>query len=148
MVVTFCGHGDIFYNEKTKWLLTTCIEQLIHIGAKEFFLGGYGNFDILAAKTVCELKQKYPNISSVLIIPYIDREYNLDLYDSTIYPPLEKVPPRYAISRRNEWMVENSDIVVAFTKYSFGGAATTLNYAKKKKKRIIQLYNAFPADLT
>jgi len=141
MIVTFCGHGDIFYSNETQKLLYSCIEELIHNGANEFFLGGYGSFDILAAKTVHELKQKYSNISSVLIIPYINREYNLDLYDSTIYPPLEKVPPRYAISKRNEWMVENADIIIAFTKYSFGGAVTTLNYAKRKKKRIIQLYN-------
>ena len=58
-------------------------------------------------------------------------------YDETVYPPLESVPKRYAISRRNEWMVCESDGVVAYVMRGFGGAAKTLDYARRKKKAII-----------
>ena len=57
-------------------------------------------------------------------------------YDDTIYPPLENVPKKYAIIRRNEWIVENADVVIACVKYSWGGAAKTSQYAKRKKKAI------------
>ena len=60
-----------------------------------------------------------------------------DGYDETVYPPLESVPKRYAISRRNEWMVRESDIVIAYVIRGFGGAAKTLEYAQRKKKRIV-----------
>ena len=67
-----------------------------------------------------------------------------DGYDETVYPPLESVPKRYAISRRNEWMVRESDIVVAYVIRGFGGAAKTLEFAQRKKKRII----AYNPDLS
>ncbi|OUO31518.1 hypothetical protein B5F88_18105, partial [Flavonifractor sp. An306] len=61
-------------------------------------------------------------------------------YDRTVYPPLETVPRRFAISHRNRWMVEYVDVVVSYVLHDWGGAATTLQYAKRKKKRIILLF--------
>ena len=40
---------------------------------------------------------------------------------------------------RNEWMVDQSDIVVSGVTHDWGGAATTLKYATRKKKRIISV---------
>ena len=64
-------------------------------------------------------------------------------YDGTLYPPLEKVPRRFAISKRNEYMVNEADVVVAYVTYGWGGAATTLAYAKRKKREIIAYEEAF-----
>ena len=61
------------------------------------------------------------------------------LYDDVLYPPLETTPYRLAIVKRNEWMVSQSDLVIAYVLYSWGGAARTLEYAEKRKKKIIQL---------
>ena len=63
----------------------------------------------------------------------------MKLYDEIVYPELESVPWKFAISKRNEWMVEQADIVIAFVDHDWGGAATTLQYAKRKKKTIINL---------
>ena len=60
-----------------------------------------------------------------------------------MYPPLEQVPPRFAIIKRNQWMVEKSDLLVAFVLYKRGGAFTTYQYAAKKGKRIINLAETF-----
>ncbi|MEG1529959.1 MAG: hypothetical protein RR405_06335, partial [Clostridia bacterium] len=54
------------------------------------------------------------------------------LYDEIIYPELEEVPYKFAISKRNEWMVDNADLVIAFVNHHFGGAYSTLQYAKRK----------------
>lgn len=99
-------------------------------------LGGYGEFDSMAA-AVRDAKKLHPHIRSMLVIPYMDREYNPQYYDGSIYPPLETVPRRFAISKRNEWMIEQADVVVACVTHNWGGAATTLTYARRKKKRII-----------
>ena len=139
LIVTFCGHGDILYSDNTKEELYTQIENLIIQGADKFLLGGYGNFDLLAAHTVKDLKNKYPHINSSLVIPYINRSYNQSFYDETVYPPLENVPLRYAISKRNQWMIENCDILICYVYHSWGGAYTTYSYAKKKNKTIINL---------
>lgn len=114
--------------------------ELVREGVNTFYLGGYGGFDMMAAQAVKALKQETKDISSVLVLPYLNGEVNTSLYDATIYPPLEFVPPRFAISRRNEWMIEQSDIVIAYVMHSWGGAAKTLQFARRKQKRVI-LYN-------
>ena len=140
MVVTFCGHREVNEPEKVrKWLHET-IEGLILEGANCFYLGGYGQFDAMAADVVRELKGKYPIIRSVLVLPYLDRNYDASAYDETLYPPLENVPRRYAISRRNEYMVNHADVVVAYVIYNFGGASKTLRYSERKHKRILRYH--------
>lgn len=113
------------------------LETLILRGADDFLLGGYGGFDQYAASVVRELKQSYPHIRSTLVLSYLDRKVDATKYDCTTYPPLEKVPKRFAISKRNEWMVNEADTVVAYVTHDWGGAATTLAYARRKKKEII-----------
>lgn len=139
MNVMFCGHGKYRYAPAIWERLEQEIEQLILDGATMFFHGGYGQFDHMAASIVWRLKGGYPHIESVLVLPYLDREVDASIYDYTTYPPLEKVPLKYAIVRRNRWMVENSDIVIAFVRHSWGGAATTFEYAERKNLKIIQL---------
>jgi uncharacterized phage-like protein YoqJ len=136
MVVTFCGHGDCHGDDIRVWLQNQ-IEATIAEGAELFYLGGYGGFDRMAASVVWELKREHPEIQSVLVLPYLDRKVNTEKYDGTTYPPLESVPKRFAISRRNQWMVDQSDVVIAYVTHSWGGAAKTLEYAHRKHKRII-----------
>ena len=83
-------------------------------------------------------KTKYPNIEAVLVLAYLNREMDASRYDGTTYPPLETVPPRYAIVRRNEWMVRESDVVISGVTHGWGGAAKTLDYAKRRGKVIVQ----------
>lgn len=137
MLVTFCGHKDVFYKEQVNEKLAAVVAALIEEGATEFYLGGYGDFDYMAAKIVRELKKDLSDIQSTLVIPYMDRDYNKELYDGSIYPPLENTPLRFAISKRNEWMVDQADVVVAYITHDWGGAIKTLEYAQRKKKRII-----------
>lgn len=137
MIVTFCGHRDVSQSDDVRTWLENCVESLIREGATDFYLGGYGSFDNMAASVVWKLKEKYPDICSVLVIPYLNRDIDTSRYDLTTYPPLETVPKRFAITRRNEWMVRAADVVVAYVRHGWGGAAATLEYAQRKKKRII-----------
>lgn len=118
-----------------EWLTRT-VEQLISDGADTFYLGGYGDFDHLAASVLRELKKTHTHIKLVLVLAYLNRDANTSGYDCSIYPELESVPLRFAISKRNEYMVNMSDAVVAYVTHSWGGAAKTLQYARRKKKTI------------
>lgn len=88
-----------------------------------------------------ELQQQYPQISYGVVLAYLPQKK--DVYEEkvpTIYPEgLEFVPKRFAICKRNEWMIQQSDYVVAYVIGSSGGAATSVQYAKKKNKIIIHL---------
>lgn len=139
MTVTFCGHRDIVPSEELVCSLRETVIQLVKEGADEFLLGGYGAFDRMAAHVVGELKRTYPQLQLCLILAYLDQKINSTEYDTTIFPPLESIPKKYAIIRRNRWMVENSDVVIACVNHGWGGAAATLSYAITKKKRIFQL---------
>ena len=137
MNVTFCGHAQVAQVEVVKAWLCAVTQHLIEQGATTFYLGGYGTFDSLAAAVLREQKKRYPQIELILVLVYLDGNKDASGYDSTVYPPLENVPRRFAISHRNRWMVDTSDVVVAYVLHDWGGAATTLRYAKRKKKQII-----------
>lgn len=138
MIVTFCGHSKLYKTESfSKWL-DAILPSLIEGGAGTFYLGGYGAFDGLAAAAVKKQKKTYPHIELILVLAYLDRDIDTSYYDESTYPPLERVPRRYAILRRNEWMVSASDVVVSGVTHSWGGAAKTLEFAQRKNKVILQ----------
>ena len=138
MVVTFCGHKQVENEDQVRQWLENAVDGLIREGADVFYLGGYGGFDRMALSAVNKAKEAHPSVRAILVLPYLDRSMDLDAYDGSIYPPLEKVPRRYAISRRNRWMVDQADVVVAYVIHEWGGAATTLRYAEAKKKTIMR----------
>ena len=138
MKVTFCGHSEIHDQQAVRQWLNKTVEKLIQRGADMFLLGGYGAFDRMASSVVWELKKKYPDVQSVLVKPYLNQDMDESQCDWTVYPALENVPQRYAISHRNRYMVDMADVVVAYVRHSWGGAAQTLEYAQQKKKSIIQ----------
>lgn len=138
MHVAFCGHREIDDRDAVEHWLNVVCEQLIAEGAQTFYLGGYGAFDLLAKSVLRKLKVSYPQIRSILVLPYLNSSLSTDGYDESVYPPLESVPLRFAILRRNEWFIEHADVVIAYVTHNWGGATKTLQYALRKQKRIIQ----------
>ena len=137
MIVTFCGHSKIYQTcEISKWL-DIILPSLIEGGAATFYLGGYGDFDSLAAAAVRRQKAVYHHITAILVLAYLNRETDTSRYDDTAYPPLENLPPRYAIVRRNEWMVRESDVVISDVTHGRGGENAEL-CARRKQKIIFQ----------
>ena len=137
MIITFCGHDDVPDINKVREWLTHTLEQFMYEDNIICYLGGYGEFDRLAASVVRQKQKANPAIHAVLIIPYLNRKYDESRYDYTLFPPLESVPPRYAISKRNKWMVAQADVVIAYVTHGWGGAAKTLEYARAKRKKVI-----------
>lgn len=137
MTVTFCGHRHTRDTPELRAWLADCVEKLIAEGADTFYLGGYGDFDRIAASVVWRMKRKHPQIESVLVLAYLGRAVNAEQYDRTMYPEIEGGPMRFAISKRNRWMVDHSDALVACVILDSGGAADTRRYAMRKNKRVI-----------
>lgn len=137
MIVTFCSHREIEQTTEVEEWLQTVIHGLIEQGATTFYLGGYGAFDGLAASVLRKEKKNHPWIELILVLAYLNGRQDAVGYDGSVYPELEKIPRRFAILHRNRWMVQSADVVVAYVLHDWGGAATTLRYAKQKRKRII-----------
>ena len=145
MTITFCGHSNFSFDNTVKEKLRELLLQEIRKNpACKFYLGGYGDFDSLCLNILKEIKADFPAIELLFITPYLNDNYSkLETaklyYDGIIYPPLENVPRRFCILKRNEWMVDEADLVIAFVKYSWGGAAKTLEYVKRKKVKFFNL---------
>ena len=139
MIVTFCGHSQIGDPEKVQKDLEAAIHSILSQGTSRFYLGGYGDFDRLAAKVLYRIKIDRAEIESVLVLPYLDKKVDPTLYTQTCYPPIEHVPRLFAIVHRNRWMVDVADVVVAYVQHDWGGAYQTLSYAKRRGKVIILL---------
>lgn len=146
MVIVFCGHSDYIENIQDEVEILNILESEVGDSPCELFLGGYGNFDAFAFRCAKKFKQKYFSAKLILVTPYLDRREKMrkticvkEEFDSIVYPELEKVPPRYAISHRNKWMVEQADIVISFVSHQYGGAYTTYLHAIRKGKKIYNL---------
>ena len=136
MTVTFCGHSEVYQSDIIRRWLISEVDAAIQDGAETFLLGGYGAFDAMAAGVVREAKSLHPNIEPVLVLPYLDKKVDTSQYDCTTYPPLERVPRRFAIVKRNQWCVDQSDRLIAYVTHDWGGAASTMAYAQRKGKDI------------
>lgn len=148
MIITFVGHSSISnHNDVYQKIKQTIIENTSNDEKTSFYCGGYGDYDNLCAKACKSLKEDELHCEVIFITPYITESQQekiknmLDskIYDASIYPPLESVPPKFAISKRNEWMINESELVVAYVKHTNGGAYKALEFARRKKKRIINL---------
>ncbi len=139
MVCTFFGHKDT-PKEIEPTLRSTLIDLIENKNVTVFYVGNNGNFDSMVRRQLEDLSHTYPITYSV-VLAYLPTEKNkYDNLTNTIYPEgLETVPKRFAISWRNKWMIQQSDIVVTYVTHNFGGAAQFKELAKRGKKTIIDI---------
>lgn len=141
MVCTFFGHKDT-PKEIEPTLRSTLIDLIENKNVNVFYVGNNGNFDTMIRHQLEDLSQLYPITYSV-VLAYLPTEKNkYDDLTNTIYPEgHETVPKRFAISWRNKWMIQQSDIIVTYVTYSFGGAAQFKEMAERQKKYVIAISN-------
>ena len=146
MIITFCGHSDFRPTPYLKQKMLSILESTIGDATAEFYLGGYGSFDSFAYTCAKTYQTAHPLVSLVYVSPYVTPRLTpqeITQYDQILYPPLENIPPRFAISHRNRYMVDRADYVVAYINRSFGGAYQTYTYAERQHKEVVNL-----ADMT
>ena len=146
MIITFCGHSDYTPTKQDEQRLLDFLEQTVGDLPADLYLGGYGGFDRFALRCGRLYQATHPQVKLLFVSPYLTESYQQNRlkvmeadYDGIIYPPLEQIPPRFAISHRNRWMAERADWVVAYVKRSFGGAYQTLEHAKRRQQQIWNL---------
>ena len=139
MIVTFCGHAQFDKAGEFEPKILKILEENIGEKSAEIYLGGYGEFDSFARDCCKKYQAKHPLIELVLVIPYLNAKFDSARYDAVIYPEIERKLPRFAISYRNQYMVEKADLVIAYIEHAWGGAFTTYQYAKRRGKKIVNL---------
>ena len=141
----FMGHREA--DERLLPRLELTIERLIaEENVRYFYVGGYGGFDRIAAAAVKRVKQKYPDITLMLVLPYHPAERPTEApagFDGTYHPEgLENTPRRYAIVRTNQIMVDTCDRLVCYVRHGASNSRNLLEYAKRREaKELIQIIN-------
>ncbi len=140
---TFFGHRDtpegIRYDLKQ-----TLIDLIENEGVSIFYVGHNGKFDSMVLNELKLFSTVYRHINYFLVIediPEGKRDYGVD-EEHLLYPDfiIGNTPKQFALDRRNGWMVNESDYVVTYVKNTWGGAYKFMERAKKKNKKVINLY--------
>ena len=146
----FIGHREA--EERLLPRLELAIERLIvEENVRYFYVGGYGGFDRVAAAAVKHAKQKYPDITLMLVLPYHPADRPIDTpngFDGTYYPEgLENTPRRYAIVRTNRIMVDTCDWLVCYVRHGASNSRNLLEYAQRRaQKNFIQITNIWEGE--
>ena len=138
------GHADC-----PDTMLPKIEEAIVKCYSKEvtaFYVGSRGRFDSLAASAVKQVKQQHPDIKLYLTIPYLTTEINENpeeyykRFDGIQLANIpESTPKKLMIIKCNQFMIDSSSFLVSFVEHSWGGAYRTLQYAKGKDIKIINL---------
>ena len=147
----FTGHRNIpkvdysLIKEKLKKEIIKLIEQdVCYFGA-----GGALGFDTIAAQTVLELKEVYPNIKLILVLPCKNQTYRWQEKDKEVYEDIKRRCDKYVyiaeefssqcMLKRNRRLVDNSKYCICYLTREQGGTAYTVKYAINKGLNVINI---------
>ena len=136
------GHGDAPESIMPR-ILAAIEAQYRDNGVTAFYVGNRGSFDRMATAAVKQVKQRFPEISLILVLAYHPGERTVDLsegFDGSYYPPLENVPKRYAIVRANQHMIDTVDSVICYVNH-VGNTRKLLEYAMRRQKAFSLIVN-------
>lgn len=142
--VSFIGHRNVERLGSIENKVEEIVRELIRSKPYvEFMIGRSGEFDISCASAVKRAQKNlgHENSSLILVLPYHvkDEEYFEKYYDDIYMPIGSDVHYKSTLTKRNEWMVDNSDLLIAYVSKDFGGAYHTLKYAEKAGVHIINV---------
>ena len=147
MKMTACcgfGHRDVL--EKIDDAVYAAVLKAAEQGCDIFYTGAMGEFDSLFSSAVRKVKKTYPKIKLICVKPYFTNDLNINgeyysaLYDDVIIPDeLADIHPKAAIKYRNRWMIDHSDIILIYTKRTYGGAYEARRYAERIGKEIVYI---------
>lgn len=143
------GYGENSIQcDELKGRLEELIKSLIEKEGVMHFISGVAlGVDTYAANIVLNLKAQYPGITLECAIPCETQAVKWNERDRDIYYDLiakcdkeTLLQQNYTsdcMQKRNEYMVDNSDYVIAIWNGKPGGTGNTVKYAKKKNKVVL-----------
>ena len=117
----------------------TLIRLIVENGETTFYVGNHGAFDLIVTAVFKRVKAQFPHVSCYVVLSHMPTAPQTDELPTILPEAVVASPPKFAISRRNMWMIEHSSIVVTYAPYSFGNSAKYKAIAAKKGKRIIEI---------
>ena len=127
--------------------LRSCAEELYEKhGVRTFITGMALGTDLLAAQVVLEMIEKSPDIKLIGAIPCADQSARWTEAARRRYDAVRKkldnscvfqdTYSRDCMDKRNRFMVDNAEYVIAVWNGSKGGTFQTIKYARKQRRGI------------
>ncbi len=142
LACTFFGHRTDLPENLYEAVEKTIVDLIQVYGICKFYVGNEGKFDCVTAQVLKKLQKEFPWIKAETVLAYIPLKRDETPPDTlpTLYPEeVAKAPKRFAICRRNHWMLKQSDFVVCYVKFVGGGARQFMEKAIRQKKQVINL---------
>lgn len=142
--VSLFGHRKIHDLKMIEEKLSSIISNILREHENvEFLIGRQGEFDEYAASIIKRELKNYEmcNATLVLVLPYMvaDIEYYEKYYGDIIVPEcVSCVHPKAAAFEKNKYMINSSNLVVAYVNEK-GGAYKALQYAIKEGKETVNI---------
>lgn len=122
------------------------IRLMINNGVKFFLTGMAQGIDMICGEIILELKKEF-DIYLFCIIPCKNHHIGLNNKSLEVYNKLisaatgiiytsEEEYSKGCMTKRNRYLVDNAEYILAVFDGQKGGTMSTINYAKKKKKTI------------
>ena len=134
-IVSLFGHREIADLDMLEQCFLRQMQKILdtyeHI---TLLIGRNGEFDECIASSIKRLQKRVgeERITLTLVVPYSLKSlvYYENYYDEIIIPEeLARLHPKQKITKRNQWMVKNSDLVLAYLRNDHGGAYAAVRYA-------------------
>jgi uncharacterized phage-like protein YoqJ len=149
MIVSFTGHrpnklgGYQIPNPIYTYIIQELNNILLKLKPEKAISGMALGWDQWAAQTCIDLQ-----IPFIAAIPFVGQEKiwpqtSKDIYNALLQKAVEQVIvceggyAAWKMQKRNEWMVDRSNIVIACFDGTNGGTANCIRYAKEKNKELI-----------
>ncbi len=147
----FTGHRELSprHIKLLPSLLDKILRTLISQGYHSFVSGGALGFDTIAAEAVLRLKEEFPHIRLIIVAPHAGQSENWSLSDQVTYERLREAADDYiclsagyspsCMKKRNRFIVEMSDICIAYCFRERSGSAQTVNLAIENGLKLIDV---------
>lgn len=134
--------------KKLKAILRNEIETLILQGCEHFITGMALGVDMICGELMLELKQNYPNVKITAAVPCYGQEkhwgsdtqcrYNnlITAVDNVVFVSKTGYY-NGCMQKRNRYLVDNCDLLLAVFDGKAGGTMKTVEYAKKQSRRLV-----------
>jgi len=143
----FTGHRDLKVNFSEENLKKT-IEKVLKRGCTRFYCGMAYGFDLIACKNLLSFRDRY-DFSIVACIPYADQAKAFSLKNKKLYEEMcsacdEKIVlhdffVKGCLYERDRYMVDRSDVIIAYLFEQESGTGYTVKYAESRGKEILYI---------
>lgn len=154
--VCFTGHRGVDEANARAALAKHIRYAITNCGSTNFIVGGAVGIDTIAAEVVLSLREEFPHIRLFVAVPFRGFTAKWNATQKARFASICRscdgihvVADSYsraAYQRRNEYMVDRADLVIAYYNGSAGGTRNCVSYAQSHHVPIVNCLSKLPCS--